>query len=122
VQIPGRTPVCAMAGSVSLRMLTARQAVSNVVQAVRVPKVCGGVQIAGHCRFNIVLVWIEGSDPMMITPKGSTTNDYGETWLWQHAGENGSHLRDDVKGVAEAAAQFLMANFVSKKPPCQYDQ
>jgi len=36
--------------------------------------------------FGIVLVWIEGSDPMMITPRGNTTNDYGENWSWQYAG------------------------------------
>jgi len=71
--------------------------------------------------FGIVLVWIEGSDPMMITPRGNTTNDYGENWSWQYAGETGSHSRDDTKGAAEAVAQFLITNFVLKELPCQDD-
>ena len=71
---------------------------------------------------NIVLVWIEGSDPMMITPRGTTTNDYGEKWSWQYVGKAGSHSRYDAKGAAEAVAQFLITNFVLKEPPCQDDQ
>ncbi|HEX9356360.1 MAG TPA: hypothetical protein VF933_21400 [Streptosporangiaceae bacterium] len=74
-----------------------------------------GLNVSAHR--GIVLVWIEGAPPMMITPYGKTTNDYGHNWSWHYAGATATHPRNDTPGAAQAVTQFLRTTFVLKEPP-----